>query len=355
VRLKYLDWLRSEGIISGYFEFTFQSSGWRHLLAKLMIWPGIRRILMRPHSRPVVAALRDIIQRNHISYCLCSIRSWLFAVPDLCGQVRMAIDWCDSFVLFHRREWSVPAKDRLGRSRLQILADLVRAVVTETYYSRFALANMVASSADKDMMDGINRHQPNFVLTNGVRLPEEAQSELPRVADRIIFTGNMNFPPNHQSAMWFIREVLPLLVKRRPAVEFVVAGANPLPELLAHNGINVRVTGFVADISREIAASSVYVAPMVSGGGFKNKIMEAMAVNTIVVATSMAVEFLDPETRNLLLVADTPQQMADLILTALEQPARFHNLSSQYSRIVRSQYSWDRRAEELMAAFAPHP
>jgi hypothetical protein len=35
------------------------------------------------------------------------------------------------------------------------------------------------------------------------------------VKGQLIFTGNMDFPPNYQSALWFIDEVFPLLKKSR--------------------------------------------------------------------------------------------------------------------------------------------
>ena len=88
-----------------------------------------------------------------------------------------------------------------------------------------------------------------------------------------IFSGRMDFPPNYQSALWFIDRVLPRVTAKEPAVELVIAGPNPVPGLRARSGANVRVTGYTDDLGADIAASQLYVAPMVSGSGFKNKVI----------------------------------------------------------------------------------
>jgi len=122
---------------------------------------------------------------------------------------------------------------------------------------------------------------------------------------RLIFSGNMNFPPNYQAAIWFIDNVFPLVRKAHPEAHLVVAGANPVPELLQPAGDYIRVTGYVAGMNDEIAASSLYVAPLITGGGFKNKVIEALGNRTYVAATPMALEFLDAATIRKILVGNS--------------------------------------------------
>src|SRR5205807_1045507 len=118
----------------------------------------------------------------------------------------------------------------------------------------------------------------------------------------------MDFPPNYESAIWFIDHVFPLLRDHRDA-HLVIAGANPVKELSARAGERVEVTGYREELRQEIARSELYVAPLICGGGFKNKVLEAIASGTYLVGTSMAVEFLGGNAKKLFLVADTPRQM----------------------------------------------
>ena len=165
----------------------------------------------------------------------------------------------------------------------------------------------------------------------------------------MIFTGNMNFPPNHEAAIWFINDVLPLIHQRRPDVTFVVAGRNPLPELLARSGPAVRILGDVPDLLTEIAGSALYVAPLVSGGGFKNKVIEAISSGTFVVSTSRGVEFLEKAVREELLVADSATAFSRAVLRFLDDPQSFSGrLPSLQARVLK-EYTWANRAEELLA------
>ena len=158
----------------------------------------------------------------------------------------------------------------------------------------------------------------------------------------------MDFEPNYMAALWFIDNVLPLLLKERNDLKLVVAGANPVAELKAKASEYVEVTGYVEDMGEEIARSAVYVAPLVSGGGFKNKVIEAIASGTFVIATSMAAEFLSPNLQQHLLVSETPEEMAKQIISYLDDPEKFEPQLKTLQRIIGSEFTWEKRASELV-------
>ena len=133
-----------------------------------------------------------------------------------------------------------------------------------------------------------------------------------------------------------------------PDAQFILAGANPPSFLQSRASNNVVVTGYVEDLNAEIARSSLYVVPMVTGGGFKNKVVEAIVNRTYVVATPLAVEFLDPDTRGLIAVAESPEQMADMIIRLLDDPeACSASLSALYDH-VSTTFTWAQRTNELL-------
>jgi glycosyltransferase involved in cell wall biosynthesis len=110
----------------------------------------------------------------------------------------------------------------------------------------------------------------------------------------------------------------------------------------------VTILGAVEDMHREIAKSAVYVAPLISGGGFKNKILEAIVSGTFVVASPTAVEFFDAAFRDLLLVADSPQLMAGHVAAVLADPGRYSARLEGLRRRVHEEFTWERRADELV-------
>ena len=157
----------------------------------------------------------------------------------------------------------------------------------------------------------------------------------------------------YRSALWFIDKVLPLIRERRPDVVFTVAGMNPSPELLAKQSDHVDIKGFVENMNDEIAAAQLYVAPLVCRrGGFKNKVMEAIANGTFVAGTPMAFEFLDQPLRSMMLIGETERELADRILEYLAAPERFDQRLEKAGEILKTSFPWSARARQIVSAFA---
>lgn len=158
----------------------------------------------------------------------------------------------------------------------------------------------------------------------------------------------MDFAPNYEGALWFLNEVFPLVLNRHPDAKLVLAGMNPIPELVARANEHVEVTGFVENMGAEIARSSLYVSPMISGSGFKNKVVEAVVNGTYVVGTRLSVEFLAPELRQLLAVVRGPEHMAAAINTFLDDPSQFDEKLMRIQMAVRDHFSWHKRSTDLL-------
>jgi glycosyltransferase involved in cell wall biosynthesis len=274
-------------------------------------------------------------------------RTMLFLVQALKKEATTVIDWVDSIVLHFTREIRSSLNNGEYHKLPRQLRLLVQAAIIERFYGRCADVNVTVSPVDKQWLDSVNGvPHKNRVLLNGVLFRQT--SGVQKIPKRVIFTGIMNFPPNYHSACWFVDRVVPLITQRDPEVTFVLAGAHPPAELLRRANERIHVTGSVADLSREIAMSELYVAPMISGGGFKNKVVEALSNGLFVVGTSIAVEFLEPDLQQLLLVVDEPDAMADAILLVLNNPEKFRHRQEQATRIVRQRYAWEHRAKELV-------
>ena len=177
----------------------------------------------------------------------------------------------------------------------------------------------MVSPVDKRYLDRVNgRPERNHVLRNGVAAESRAAvARAPEDPYRLIFTGSMAFPPNARGALWFIEKVMPLLLKRRQDIRFVVAGQDPGPELLAKASQYVEITGPVPDITAEIAHSQLYVAPLFSGAGFRNKVVEALISGAYVIGTPMALECFEDRLRDSLLTASSAREFAEKVLEFL--------------------------------------
>jgi glycosyltransferase involved in cell wall biosynthesis len=142
--------------------------------------------------------------------------------------------------------------------------------------------------------------------------------------------------------------VFPLVLKKHSDATFVLAGMNPPQELKERANEHIQVTGFVEDMGAEISCSSLYVSPMISGSGFKNKIVESVMNGTYIVGTRLSFEFLPPELRRLLREVEGAEEMAAAINTFLEDPSRFDERLKQIQTVIMSQYSWSNRSSDLL-------
>ncbi|MBA3440422.1 MAG: glycosyltransferase [Pyrinomonadaceae bacterium] len=348
-RKKCLDDLKQQGTITDYFEIDYEYPRPRGKLSHIVTYPMLANHLLRKYQVSTISTLKDIIADKQINFCLFSDRHLLFVLPAINQDVRTVIDWVDCYVLYHIRQIAVSLKKRQLTGLPKSVRYLIDAFAQESYYGKRCAMNLVVSPVDKQYLDVINRvTDRNSVLLNGVEV-KNPRDGADKIKNRIIFTGNMNFPPNHEAAIWFIDHVLPLILKRKSDVKFVVAGANPLEDLLGRRNSNIEVAGYVEGMGQEIAKSELYVAPLVSGGGFKNKVVEAIANGTFVVATSMAVEFLGPDVQKQLLVADAPEAMAQHVLAFLDNPQEFETRLETLKNLFSNEFTWANRTNELIS------
>jgi len=237
-----------------------------------------------------------------------------------------------------RAVWAREGRTLLAYERMAAMACERTLFVSEPETRRFA---ELAPEA-RDRLDW---------LEQGVdldRFSPEAALENPYsdAAPRLVFTGNMDYWPNADAAIFFAREVMPLLRARAPAPRFVVVGANPTPEVRALAAApDVEVTGRVPDVRPYVAHAAVSVAPLRLARGIQNKVLEAMALGRPVVASTAAFEGVRATAGHDLLVGDDPAALARLIGEVLD--GSHPDLGAAGRRAVERGYAWSGVLEKL--------
>jgi glycosyltransferase involved in cell wall biosynthesis len=159
----------------------------------------------------------------------------------------------------------------------------------------------------------------------------------------MVFTGSMDWRPNQDGVRYFIEEVFPLILQKTPSATFTIVGRKPPLWLveLAERTNGVTVTGTVDDVRPYIARSALYVVPLRVGGGSRLKILEAFAMNKIVLSTSVGAEGLDVEENVHILLRDTAEAMADTACQILADQERFARLGDAGRDLILQHYTWD--------------
>jgi hypothetical protein len=129
---------------------------------------------------------------------------------------------------------------------------------------------------------------------------------------QVTMVGAFGYGPNIDGARWLTDEVWPKVLARRSDARIQLIGkySDELP-----HGV-----GFVDDLDAVYAATSVVVAPLLSGSGTRIKILEAWAQGVPVVSTPIGIEGLGAHHRQHALIAADAATFADHIVELLERP-----------------------------------
>jgi len=177
------------------------------------------------------------------------------------------------------------------------------------------------------------------VVPNGVDLVQFApQRGAP--TSGLVFTGLMSYRPNVDAMTYFVREILPLIHRSRPAETLTMVGWGITDEIRALLGPRVLATSGVPDVRPYLAGAAAVVAPIRIGSGTRLKVLEALAMARPLVSTSLACEGLDIVPGRHLLVADNPSLFAESVIRVLEDQALADRLGASGRQLIESHYGW---------------
>jgi len=205
-------------------------------------------------------------------------------------------------------------------------------------------ADLVMAVSREDAL-ALHRIAPDcepLVLPNGLfvteyaTFPERATLQAPA----FVFTGTMDFRPNVDGMLWFGREVWSRVREALPEATCYVVGKRPHPRLEALRDLpGIVITGSVPETRAYIGAATVYIAPLLVGGGTRLKLLEAMAMGRAIVSTPLGAEGFPAPERAMLLAAE-PLAFALACIRLARNPAERVRLGAAAQAYV-AHYDWD--------------
>jgi glycosyltransferase involved in cell wall biosynthesis len=244
--------------------------------------------------------------------------------------------------------WRALPTHRSLRGRAAALRVAGRAAWYERNAVRALHAMTVVGDADATVLRLLSGRRTVYVVPNGVDAGPAPRPELESDEPSIVFTGVMSFGPNVEAARYFADHVWPLVYARRPDARFVIAGRSPLPavvELGERPGVTLLPD--VPSIDAVLRTCWLAVAPMRTGTGIKNKVLEAWAAGKPVVMSPLARNGLRVQGPVADLVAREPDHFASLVLSLLEEPERRLRLGLAAREAVTRAHSWPGAAAQL--------
>ncbi|GAC1367448.1 MAG: glycosyltransferase family 4 protein [Hymenobacter sp.] len=184
----------------------------------------------------------------------------------------------------------------------------------ERRYLRQFDAVAAITEEDARRLRALHCPEPVVFIPAGVELsrfqPDPAVVPRPRT---LFMIGSLNWRPNLEGLEWLLREVWPTLHAEFPEVELHVAGTGTPAHLLAPRPDNVFIHGFVESAPAFMRQYELMLAPMLSGGGMKVKVIEGMALGKPVLSTRLGAEGIAARDGHNLLVRDGAPAWLDVL------------------------------------------
>jgi glycosyltransferase involved in cell wall biosynthesis len=258
---------------------------------------------------------------------------YLEKTPEKC---RIIFDAIDSIALNYKKS-SKNVSSILWKILYRIEAN--RLLKYEEYWVKRAYSTMFFNKFECDYW---STHGNALLMPHGVNnaLFNYNKSNV-KYASFVSFIGKMNYQPNIDAALWYINNIHS---KIGDTIPFIIIGAYPTRHILsvAESKKNITVTGFIDDPYLIVNSSAVVVAPMQTGAGIQNKVLESMALGKINIVTSLAAKPIIGAIDGIhFIVADTVEEYCNKIVDVISNPQKYKNIGKEARDFIKTDYTWD--------------
>jgi glycosyltransferase involved in cell wall biosynthesis len=211
----------------------------------------------------------------------------------------------------------------------------------------------VVTDADRRAMRLVAGTAKLDVLPNGVDAEHFTPVQREQTPRTCVFWGRLDFGPNVQGLEWFCRRVWPAVRAAVPDAQFVIYGFRPTDAVRAlTEGEGIELIPDLPDLRSEVAKQAVVVLPFVSGGGIKNKLLEAAAMGKAVVCSPRACGGLRLDGDSPLRVAHSPAEWVRELRTLWSDGCARSQLGAAARRWVMERHTWEAAARTALAGLS---
>lgn len=228
---------------------------------------------------------------------------------------------------------------------LKILAKQLKQYETNVINDVDGIAAITDEDGDKYQKLGCNK--PIITVPFGIEVNQFKTESINSTID-IFHIGSMDWKPNLEGIAWFGESVWPKIQEVFPKLKFNLAGRNMPDWLLNTNWKNIINHGEVLSAKDFISSHSIMVVPLLSAGGMRIKIIEGMALERVIVSTSIGAEGIDYKDRENILIADKKSDFIKQLTWLFEDTSRIKKIGINARKLVESKYNNDIINEQLV-------
>ncbi len=301
------------------------------------------------YSKTLMLSLENALQKaDALLLTASSLAPYVFALPNaLKSKLKLLMDFMDvdsDKWLQYAQQSNFP-KSLVYRREAQKISSLERA--TAKYFDTCFLIAQAEINIFKQNVSSIGQVE---VLGNGIdQSLFNPNLKKPAAPMTFLFSGVMDYKPNIDAVMWFVKHCWPSIKQDLGDVKFVIAGMNPVAEISKLSADStIEVTGFVDDIKPYFDKAHIFVAPFQIARGVQNKVLQAMACALPVISTTLGAEGINCQPETDIVLADDAKSFLSAAISLASNQTRRENIGQAALITIEENYAWQSVLKPLM-------
>jgi glycosyltransferase involved in cell wall biosynthesis len=184
-----------------------------------------------------------------------------------------------------------------------------------------------------------------FCLPFGIETNSDSSAK--HLNNSFYYIGAMDWQPNIEGVRWLLEDVWPLVEKKNAELKLHLAGRKMTKEMPVGSSRNVIVHAEVPDAGAFMRDHGVMLVPLLSGGGMRVKIIEAMAAGRAIISTAIGAEGSGYTTGRNMVIADSPEQFASEILRLSNNPELCDRLGAEAKALAYNKFDNNKICSDL--------
>lgn len=187
------------------------------------------------------------------------------------------------------------------------------------------ISDMIVACTERDrsmLLERFGDAKPVEVIPNGAETERfRSLSTAPVSRFEVLIGGNLGRDTNAGGALWFLKEVWPLLVAKEERASLTIAGRSAPRQLrkAVDQAPNARLVANPPDMFPIYESAHVVAMPQLYGVGSKIKLFESLASGRHIVASPVALHGVPPELSERCVAADSPDEWAHALIVSFNR------------------------------------
>lgn len=166
---------------------------------------------------------------------------------------------------------------------------------------------------------------------------------------KIYHLGAMDWLPNIEGVSWLVKEVMPLIRQANLNIQLHLAGRNMGQETRNLAATDIIIDGEVEDAYAYESDKHLLCVPLLSGGGVRIKIFEALAQGKAIVTTTIGAEGMHVKHQQELFIAADAAAFARHIIYLYHHRSIISQIGQAGQALIHREYNRTQQIDALLA------